>query len=317
MMRPRISRRGRRVGPPPAVALTAAALLLVLVTAACGAGSAGAPAPQGGGGAAASAAAQPSNQQGGNPGSGQGSVPFADLAERKIIKTGEITLEVGSVGPAVGEVRAMAVALGGYVGDSHAGGEDDAATLTLRVPADRFEEALERLRAMDGEVRSEATGEVDVTSSIVDLEARIRNLEASERQYRALVQRAQQVDEILSVQSRLDDVRGQIEQHQAQLEQLNGLAALSTLTVTLMPATRPIEVAAEGWDPGATLNKAVATLVGVGQGATDLLIWLLVVVLPMLLVVGVAVLLAARLAPTLRRRLATLPAGEERPPGSG
>ena len=315
MMRPRISRGGPRVGPQPAVALTVFSLLLTLVLAACSSAgsSAGAQGDGGDGGAAASAAALPSNQQGEEP----GSVPFADLAERKIIKTGEITLEVARVGPAVGEVRALAVAVGGYVGDSHAGDEDDAATLTLRVPAERFEDALERLRAMEGEVRAEATGEVDVTSSIVDLEARIRNLEASERQYRALVQRAQQVDEILQVQSRLDDVRGQIEQHQAQLEQLNGLAALSTLTVTLVPVSRPIEVAAEGWDPGATLNAAVAALVGVGQGITDLLIWLAIVILPLVLVTGAAVLLAIRYGPPLHRRLETARVSEEQPPSPG
>ncbi len=314
MMRPRISRGGRRIGPPPAVALAATSLLLSLVLAACGSTASSAGGGEGGG-AAASAAAQPSsNQQGGNQ---PGSAPFADLAERKIIKTGEITLEVERIGPAVGEVRAMAVVLGGYVGDSRAGDEDDPATLTLRVPADRFEEALSRLREMDGEVRAEATGEADATSSIVDLEARIHNLEASERQYRALVDRAEQVEEILSVQSRLDDVRGQIEQHQAQLEQLNGLAALSTLTVTLVPVSRPIEVAAEGWDPSATLNAAVATLVGVGQAVTDLLIWLAIVILPLALVTGVAVLLALRFGPPLRRRLATTPVGDERPPAPG
>lgn len=309
MMRPRISQGGRRVGPPPAVALTAISLLLTLVLVACGSTASQAT----GGGAAASAGASSGNQGGGGQ---PDPAPFADLAERKIIKTGEITLEVESVGAAVGEVRAMAVVVGGYVGDSRAGNEDDPATLTLRIPAERFENALERLRAMDGEVRAEATGEVDVTSSIVDLEARIRNLEASERQYRTLVERAQQVDEILQVQSRLDDVRGQIEQHKAQLEQFNGLAALSTLTVTLVPVTRPIEVAAEGWDPGATFDAAIATLVGLGQGVTDLLIWLGIVVLPLVLLTGLVLLLALRLGPPIRRRLAA-PVGEERPPAPG
>jgi hypothetical protein len=312
MMRPRISRGGRRVGPPPAVALTAISLLLTLVLAACG-GTASQPSNQAA--AAASAAAEPqSNPQGGGQPS---SVPFADLAERKIVKTGEITLEVQSVAAAVGEVRATAVALGGYVGDSRAGAADDPATLTLRIPAERFEDALARLRDMDGEVRAEATGEVDATSSIVDLEARIRNLEASERQYRALVDRAAKVEEILSVQSRLDDVRGQIEQHRAQLAQLNGLAALSTLTVTLVPVSRPIQVAAEGWDPGATLDAAVATLVGVGQGVTDLLIWLAIVVLPLVLVTGVVLVLALRFGSPIRRRLATAPVAEDQPPGPG
>jgi hypothetical protein len=167
---------------------------------------------------------------------------------------------------------------------------------------------------MDGDVRAEATSEQDVTSSIVDLDARIENLEASEAQYRLLVERAKKVQDILSVQSRLDDVRGQIEQLKAQLEQLSGLAALSTLTVTLAPASTPVEDASEGWDPGATFDEALAALVGLGQGTSDLLIWLAIVGLPIGLVGAVVLVLAWRLTPAIRRRApiaAAAPGAEE------
>jgi hypothetical protein len=282
------------------------AVLLLILAACASAGSVGPQAEQGNGdGNGALPPAAPDDRDGGSQTS---SAPFADLAERKIVKTGEITLEVDNIGAAVGEVRAMAVAMGGYVGGSNAGAEDERATLTLRIPADRFEDALGRLRDMDGDVRAEATSEQDVTSSIVDLEARIQNLEASEAQYRLLVERAQKVRDILSVQSRLDDVRGQIEQLKAQLEQLSGLAALSTLTVTLVPASTPVEDASEGWDPGATFDKALAALVGLGQGISDLLIWLAVVGLPIGLVGAIGLLLAWRLTPAIRRRAAAAPA---------
>jgi hypothetical protein len=287
----------------------AATAVLLLILAACGSGNAALSAAQdNGAGDEAVPPAAPDDRGGESQASG---APFADLAARMIVKTGEITLEVDNVGAAVGEVRAMAVAVGGYVGGSSAGAEDDAANLTLRIPADRFEDALGRLRAMDGDVRAEATSEQDVTSSIVDLEARIRNLEASEAQYRTLVERAQKVDDILAVQSRLDDVRGQIEQLKAQLEQLSGLAALSTLTVTLVPASTPVEDASEGWDPGATFDKALAALVGVGQGISDLLIWLAVVGLPIGLVGAIGLLVAWRLAPAIRRRAPVAPGAEE------
>lgn len=277
----------------------AATAVLLIALAACGS-SQSAARPQGngdvGGGAVAPSDPKPAGE---NQPRG---APFADLAERKIIKTGEVTLEVASIGAAVGEVRAMAVAVGGYVGGSSAGTDDQPATLTLRIPADRFEDALGRLRAMDGDVRAEATSEQDVTSSIVDLEARIRNLEASEAQYRRLIERAEKVNDILAVQSRLDEVRGQIEQMKAQLEQLNGQAALSTLTVTLVPASTPVEDVSEGWDPGGTFDQALAALVGLGQGISDLLIWLAVVGLPIGLVGAVGLLLAWRLTPAIRRR---------------
>ena len=250
---------------------------------------------------------------GGGAGSGGGSVPFGDLAERKIVRTGEVTLEVPTVGTAVGQLRALALSLDGYVSDSRTGTDHDAATVTLRIPAERFDEALQRLHAMDGEVKAEATRDEDVTSSIVDLEARIRNLQASEEQYRVLLGRAGQIKDILAVQTRLDDVRGQIEQLGAQLKQLNSLATLSTLTVTLVPPSTPVQDATDAWDPGATFGNAVAALVSAGQSLADFGIWLLIVGLPILVAVGIIVWLAHRLLPLTRRisRTAPAPAAEE------
>jgi hypothetical protein len=228
---------------------------------------------------------------------------YADLvADRQIVKTGEITLQVASVSTAVGTIRAMALEVGGYVGGSSAGGPDEAATLTLRIPADRFDTAIDRIHALDGKLVAEATREEDVTGSVVDLDARIRNLQASEAQYRALLGQATKIDDILSVQSRLDDVRGQIEQLQAQYKQLSDLAQLATLTVTLVPASAPIQTTAEGWDAGTILESAVAALVGVGQVLATAAIWLAIVGLPVILVVGVLALVALRLLPPLRRR---------------
>jgi hypothetical protein len=292
---------------------TAGMLILVLAlgAAACG-GTAASPAFQnagedlgGGGQPAASAAASAGGGADGVPGASVQAL--AAMADRQIIKTGEVTVEVDNVAATLGRIRTLATELGGYVGGSQAGTLEDAATLTLRIPADRFEDALARLHELEGRVLSESTREEDVTSAVVDLEARIENLEASEQQYRALVERAQAVDDILAVQARLDGVRGEIEQLSAQLEQLSGQAGLSTLTVTLTPSPTPVERATEDWDPGATFEQATAALVGIGQGLADILIWLLIVGLPLLIVLAVATLVVARLLPAARRRLPVPP----------
>jgi hypothetical protein len=247
----------------------------------------------------------------GSDGSGDNDAPpLAAPIEQRIIKTGEVTLEVANVGEALGIVRAMAVELGGYVGGSQAGTLDDRATLTIRVPAAAFEDALARLHGMDAELVAEATREQDVTGQVVDLGARIDNLEASEASYRELVARAERVEDILAVQSRLDQVRGEIEQLTAQLEALEGQAALSTLTITLVPRATPVATTTEAWDPGAQLDRALASLVGMGQGLLDGLIWFTVVWLPILLVLAVIALVALRGVLEVRRRMpsATSPA---------
>jgi hypothetical protein len=75
----------------------------------------------------------------------------------------------------------MALEMGGYVGGSQAGTQEQTASVTLRVPADRFDELLTRLQELpDVALMSMSTREEDVTRQIVDLDARIRNLEASE-----------------------------------------------------------------------------------------------------------------------------------------
>ena len=304
-------------------ALLAGGLALTLLLAACGAGSAAAPdgeaaQPPGGGDAFGEAPGdeQGRDENGNNDGGQPGGAPvsFEDLADRQIIKTGELTVEVENVPSAVGAVRAMALELGGYVGGSQAGNPDDAATLTLRIPAARFDDALTRLHELDGEVVAEATREQDVTGSVVDLEARIRNLEASETQYRALLDRASDIEDILTIQSRLDEVRGQIEQLQAQLDQLSELASLATLTVTVVPVEAPVEETAAGWDPKAIFDSAVAALVGLGQALAAVGIWLAILGVPLVVALAILAWIGLRVVPAFRRRM---PVTQEHPAGPG
>jgi len=229
------------------------------------------------------------------------------LADRRIIKTGEMTVEVTNVAASVGRVRALALELDGYVSNSQSGTVGESATLTLRIPADRFEDALEGIRALDGEVLNEATREQDVTSAIVDLEARLKNLQASEVQYRALLAQAVKIEDILAVQTRLDDVRGQIEQLQAQDKELTGLSDLATLTVILVSGA--VQQATGNWDPGKTVTDAYAALVGVGQGVANGAIWFAIVWVPALVVLGILVLLVLRFVPGLRSRVGRAPKG--------
>lgn len=299
-------------------------LFLVLVLAACGSAQSAlvgedraadgdqAGAPDEGAAGGDGLAEEPDTVEPGGPTGGE---PVAAPIEQRIIKTGEITLEVESVAEALGRVRALTAELNGYVGGSQAGTLEESATLTLRIPADAFDTMLARLHELDVEVIAEATREQDVTGQVVDLEARVDNLRASEASYRELVARAEEVEDILAVQSRLDQVRGEIEQLQAQLDALEGQAALSTLTITLIPRDQPIETQAATWDPGGQLDRALASLVGIGQGLFDGLIWFAIVWLPILGVLAVVVLILLRGVLEVRRRMP--PSGALPPAASG
>ena len=301
--------------PRPSGRLAAVPILaMLLLLAACASAQSGPDGDRAGGGVPAASIGDGGG--GGEPAEADDSaggsepepgVPDADgnaaPIEQRIVKMGEVTVEVTDVAEAVGRVRAFTLELGGYVGGSQAGSSDDAATLTLRVPAARFDEALERLRALDGEVIAEATRESDVTRQIVDLEARIANLEASEATYRVLLERAERIDDVLAVQSRLDGVRGEVEQLEAQLQDIEGDADLSTLSVSLFPVAAPVAETTEGWDPGEQATAALATLVGIGQGLLGALIWIGIVWLPAMLLLGAVLLVAYRAVLEIRRRV--------------
>ena len=148
----------------------------------------------------------------GAPGA-EGAVVARDDA--KIIRTGTIDLEVKDVPAALRIARDGMIALGGYVGASTTSNDSGrpSAQITYRVPADRWEAALDLLHGLNGQttkVFTERTEAVEVTGQVVDLEARIRNLQASEIALQGIAGKATKVSDILEVQAQLTDTRGQI-----------------------------------------------------------------------------------------------------------
>ena len=223
---------------------------------------------------------------------GQPEVGAVDDA--KIIRTGTMDLEVSDVPGAIREARDAIRGMGGYVGASQTSNVDDQpyAQITYRIPVDRWEDALDALRGLNGDttkVVSEQTESADVTSQVVDLDARIRNLQASETALVEIAEEATRIQDILDIQAQITSIRGQIEQLEAQQNQLADQTSYATLTVSYqLPAVAAIEVQAEGWDAGSIFDEATATLVGVLQALAGAGIWLLVVWVPILVMFAVA-----------------------------
>jgi hypothetical protein len=211
--------------------------------------------------------------------------------DAKIIRTGLIQIEVSDVPTALQTARDAIVAMGGYVGASNTSNSDDqpSAEITYRIPADRWEDALDVLRDLNGlttKVVSEQTQAVEVTGQIIDLEARIKNLRASETALQTIAANAVKISDVLDVQARLTDVRGQIEQLTAQLVELNDRAAFTTLTAYFSMPVVAVEIARNDWDPATTVDEAAASLISIAQGLASAGIWFLIVWLPVLLILG-------------------------------
>jgi hypothetical protein len=177
-------------------------------------------------------------------GGGQsGSGPVAPPVERSATESGEVQrvvirranlrVRVESAEKALLAARNLATELGGYV---ESGGIFDQETDTpsaqavLRVPEARFDEAIERLKAL-GTREFEQIQSEDVTLKATDLDARLKVLRAEERQYLELLAKARSVNDVLGVRQRLSEVRQQVESLDAQLKVIRNQAAYSTISV--------------------------------------------------------------------------------------
>lgn len=240
----------------------------------------------------------------------------AAVDDAKIIRTGTISLEVTDVPSALVRARDGIRAMGGYVGASQTenAGDQPYATITYRIPADRWEDALDLLRKLNGltsKVVTESTEAVEVTGQVIDLEARIRNLRASETALQQIQIKVTRISDVLEVEQQLTNVRGQIEQLSAALADLEDRAGFGTLTATFSVPVVATELAAEGFEPAKVVDEATASLVNILQGLTTAGIWFAIVWLPLLLVLGLLVAIGVwvgrRLGLIGRRRSADAP----------
>jgi Flp pilus assembly protein TadB len=141
----------------------------------------------------------------------------------------------------------------------------------------------------------------DVTGQVVDLRARIANLQVTEKALQGIMTQATKISDVLAVQAELTIVRGQIEEATAQKQHLEAQAAFSTLTVGFGLKPEAAVVASQKkFDPGNEVDQATASLVEVLQGLATAGIWFGIVWLPILLVLGLAALVVVLL---VRRRL--------------
>lgn len=216
------------------------------------------------------------------------------IDDAKIIRTGSLQLQVANVDEAIGKARLAVAGFGGYIGSSQVSsdGDEKVATITYRIPSDRWDEALEALRGLATKVLYEQTDAVEVTSQIVDLDARIANLRASERALQAIAEQATRISDVLEVQARLSEVRGEIERLVAQKTSLEDQVGYGTLTVTFGIDVVAVTQAVEKWDVNDEIDRATASLVDLVQGIASAGIWFAIVWLPAIIALGLLAIVA-------------------------
>ena len=206
---------------------------------------------------------------------GTSQVPPSD---RKIVKNGTLSIVVKDVAEAAQKISNNAVAAGGYVSTTNFSSDNKGQSTTgyvrLRIPVDKVDDFIRSAKGAAVKVKNENITSQDVTAQYIDLEARIKNLEVSELQYQEFMQKAINVNEVLTIQKELTKIRGEIEQLKGQLKYLSGNAEMSDITIYIALDEGELPVAeSDKWRPDYVFKMALAELATVGKALSYIAIY--------------------------------------------
>ena len=214
--------------------------------------------------------------------------------ERLVIRNANLTLVVEDPAVSAEEIADLADALDGFVVNSNVyqtsfaeGVFATQANITIRVPAERLDEALAQIKQDAVEVRSENITGQDVTQEYTDLESRLRNLEAAEIELREIMASLTRAEDVLSVYQNLRQVREEIEVIKGRMQYFEQSARLSAITIDLLPdvVSQPLQIGK--WQPQGTAKAALEALISALQFLANASIWLIIFALPVLALLSI------------------------------
>jgi len=190
---------------------------------------------------------------------------------RDIIRQGNISMLVEKAEDTVTSIEKITEAHNGFVDSSNVYEVSEgvkAGSITVRVPNKEFFATIDEIKKVAIKVLREDTSATDVTGAVADLLAQIKNLKATEEQYRQIMNRAGSIEEILQVAQRLSEVRGQIETTQAQLNYLSRQVAMSTISIDFS-AEPEVKIFGIVWRPLTVLRQSARALMVDLAGLVD------------------------------------------------
>ncbi len=225
----------------------------------------------------------------------------AMIASQKLIRTGQLILEVKTFDDAFAMLQRIASENGGYIADIKANRQDQgraSGTVVVRVQPTRYFQTLDALRTI-GKVEQEGVNTQDVTREYGDLEARLINKRQLESRMREILRtRTAKMDDLLLAEHQLSQVTEQIEQMEGQRRYFQQMVSMSTITVELHEPLVAIK-APEPPKPGLFAPVAVAA-----RSSVELLVQLLALLVSALVFLAPWLLMGAGTWVTIRRMVA-------------
>ena len=219
----------------------------------------------------------------------------AALSDRKLIRTAELSIELDRYDEGLRRAEEIAGSLGGFVADAKsttAAGERASGTLSLRIPADRFGEALRRLAEL-GRVRARSLQTEDVSRAYFDLETRVRvKRDAEARMREVLRNRTAKLSDIVEAEQQLTRIVEEIETMEGERRFYDRQVAMATVSVTLFePGVAPPSVEPSFFEP---LRQALRDARRALSSSLAGLVYAAAVALPWAAVAGLAWALVRR-----------------------
>lgn len=167
--------------------------------------------------------------------------------EEKIIKTVELSVQTKEYDTYISDMASSVTALGGYIenstnnmGSYYSSNANRNSTYIVRVPADKLDEFLAGAQEK-GKITHKTENQQNVTLEYVDLESRISAYTTERATLTGLLEKAESLDDVLSIQERLSEVNYQIESYTAQMRVLENRIGYSTVTIFIDEVDRVSE----------------------------------------------------------------------------
>lgn len=214
--------------------------------------------------------------------------------ERLVIENADLAIVVKDPKARMEEISNLAREYGGFVVSSNLyqsyssmGQEVPEASIVIRVPSEKLDEALTRIKKGVVDVTYENRSGQDVTSQYVDLQAQLKAKQAAEAQLLEIMDQAVRAEDVLAIYLQVQTVQTQIEQLKGQIKYLEESAALSAISVRLVAeeGTQPIEVGP--WTLEGTAKDAIQDLIRFFQGFVEFLTRFVLFTLPALILIAI------------------------------
>jgi hypothetical protein len=223
------------------------------------------------------------------------SVASQQAQDRLVIKNADLAIVVNDPEARMKQISAMAVEMGGFVVSSNLyqsyygpnSIEVPEATIVIRVPSERLDEALERIKEGASEVQHENVSGQDVTSQYVDLQSQLRAKEAAEKKLLEILDQATRAEDVLAIYLQVQSVQSEIEILKGQIKYLEESAALSSISARLIAEESAQPITVGPWTPGGAAKEAIEDLIRFVQNFVDFLIYFVLSILPSLILIAI------------------------------